>query len=84
MRNMSKTKTVQQLIDEYRNRQENPVYEEIGIASEHEGTHSYSNVTNLKLGQDWGIQEFDSTFKGKKRHVKIQGKIVRFVESIEE
>jgi hypothetical protein len=81
---MNKTKTVQQLVDEYRNRQGNPVYEEIGIATEHEGSYSYNNVTNLKLGQDWDEQVFDSTFKGKKRHVKILGKIVRFVESIEE
>jgi len=91
---MNKNKTVAEVIQEYRNRHEKPEYLEIGIGAVG-GYYTYDNVTNLiepepSHNGNFGWIEFDSWYQSDDsneiidRHVRIQGRIIRYVESREE
>jgi len=80
MRN--KTKTIAEVLQEYINRLNKPEYEEIGIQTLDGHVYSYNRVTNLSNRDGWIV--FDSVYKNFKRHVKIQGEIVRYINNIEE
>ncbi len=79
-----KSKTVQQIVDEYLNRQRTPEFKEIVVETEHCGSNTYHEVTNLKEGGSWGLQEYDCIIDNEYVHIKIFGKIIRYVKKIKE
>ena len=69
-------KTRQQVIDEYRNRQEKPEYDNIGVLSYGDDkTKIFDNVCNLiefeMRGREW--VSFDYLYNGTKKHIEING-----------
>ena len=78
-------KTVQQIVDEYRNRQEKPEHLSITLTKMSGDTQSYRNVTNIREVYDNGVWlEFDSIYNGISKHNRILGAhIVGYVDVLE-
>lgn len=67
-----KPKTVKQIVDEYRNRQEYPEFLMILF----ENGRTYHNITNFHMLSEFSpMYEFDSEWNGKKTHVEVNSRI---------
>lgn len=79
-------KTVKQIVDEYKNRQVKPKYENTYILLLDGENRLYQNVCNLVSFVENGryYVEFDYTKMGRKIHAKRAGKVIGFEQSIDE
>ena len=81
-------KTRQQVIDEYKNRQEKPEYTQIGIMPQGkiDGGLLFSDVSNLiswiEDGREWN--EFDYVMNTRSKHARIVGWINKYISSNDE
>ena len=80
-------KTIAQVIKEYKNRIDNPVFEKIGIKTDEGNVFIYTNISNLETVYDEGGKwlEFDCIDLNTKQmhHIKIHGWIVKYDSTIE-
>ena len=83
---MINMKTVQEISNEYKNRQKAPTYSQINIRDVFGDKYIFDNVSNLKNFTDgdgcW--LEFDSKHKSVNRHIRIIGYVTKYIESIPE
>lgn len=83
-------KTVQQIVNEYKNRQETPEYSQITIHPDpnpqgkvlvFDAVRNFETVYDKKTGR-W--LEFDSVYDSVSRHVRIKGYVNQFIEMLPE
>lgn len=79
-------KTQLDVLNEYKNRQDNPEYKYIGILEDVGQYEQFENVTNLKNTKDecgyW--LEFDTYEMHNKKHIKVHGHVVKYEQLINE
>ena len=83
-------KTIKQVVNEYKNRQKNPVYSKITIHPDPNPMGrvlTFDMVTNFNVVYDkktgrWLV--FDSTYNGEVRHIQIKGYVNELMENISE
>jgi hypothetical protein len=80
-------KTVAQIVDEYKKRQEKPQYSSMGVVGiGDKDTWTFSDVTNLvdTYEDDYEKIEFDCEHNNIKEHVKMIGTVTRTFQVIDE
>ena len=85
-------KTVNDIVDEYKNRQETPEYSLIVIVDAKGKSWTYNDVTNLQTTiktteyvDNGRWVEFDSIYESKSRHIQIyNGHIIKYIKNIPE
>ena len=76
-------KTIQQIVDEHKNRQKTPDYSLIVIEDMKGKPLTFNDVRNFKTVYDveTGLWlEFDSVYESKSRHVRIKGHVIQYIE----
>ena len=82
-------KTINQIVEEYKNKQNNTVYAEIGVLDVNNSSFTFNDIRNFTIypvndidikGSTW--LEFDSKWENKDRHIKMLGEVIRYVEFI--
>lgn len=76
-------KTIQQIVNEHKNRQKAPEYSLIVIEDMKGKPLTFNDVRNFNTVYDketgrW--LEFDSVYESKSRHVKIKGHVIQYIE----
>ena len=79
-------KTIADIIKEYKNRQDNPEHEWIGVLEDVGQYEQHENVSNLKTTKDEHGEwlEFDTNNRYGKSHIKVHGHVVKYKTSINE
>ena len=76
-------KTIQQIVDEHKNRQKAPEYSLIVIEDVKGKLLTFNDVRNFNIvfNKNAGRWfEFDSVYESKSRHVRIQGNVRQYIE----
>ena len=76
-------KTVKNIVDEYKNRQETAEYSLIVVEDMKGKPLTFNDVRNFQTVYDKGTGrwlEFDSVYESKSRHVKIKGHVIQYIE----
>lgn len=79
-------KTQLDVLNEYKNRQDNPEYKWIGVSEDSGQYEQFSNVSNVQNTKDeLGLWlEFDTKARHKSTHIKLHGPIVKYEQLINE